>query len=76
MGCEEEARLTKILAKKSLELDAHSKSLQGRAKTIENLLENGHLEKAVRKARRVLDNHREICAVCNRGIAKRTDRSA
>jgi len=46
MGCEEEARLTQILAKKSLELDAHSKSLEGRAKTIENFLENGALEKA------------------------------
>jgi len=46
MGCEEEARLTQILAKKRLELDAHSKSLEGRAKTIENFLENGALEKA------------------------------
>ena len=76
MGCEEEARLTQILAKKSLELDAHSKSLEGRAKTIEDFLENGHLEKAMRKARRVLDNHRETCAVCNRGIAKRSDMRA
>ena len=70
MGCEEEARLTQILAKKRLELDAHSKSLEGRAKTIENFLENGVLEKAMRKARRALDNHRETCAVCNRGIPK------
>jgi hypothetical protein len=46
MGYEEEARLTQILAKKSLELDAHSKSLESRAKTIENFLENGALEKA------------------------------
>jgi len=76
MGCEEEARLKQILATKSLELDSHSKSLDGRAKTIENFLENGHLEKAVRKARRVLDYHREICAVCNRGIAKRSGMSA
>jgi hypothetical protein len=76
MGCEEEARLMQILEKKTLALDAHSKSLEGRAKTIENFLENGHLEKAVRKARRLLDNHREICAVCNRGIAKRSDMSA
>ena len=68
MVCEEEARLTQILAKKTLELDVHSKSLKGRAKTIENFLENGVLDKAVRKARRVLDNHRETCAVCNRGI--------
>ena len=76
MGCEEEARLTQILAKKSLELDAHSKSLEGRPKTIENFLENGVFEKAVRKARRVLDNHHEICAVCNRGIDKRSGMSA
>ena len=76
MGCEEEARLKQILAKKSLELDAHSKSLEGRAKTIENFLENGHLEKAVRKARRVLDYHREICVVCNRGRNKRSGMSA
>jgi hypothetical protein len=69
MSCEEEARLTQILAKKSLEFDSHSKSLEGRAKTIENFLENGVLEKAMRKARRALDNHRETCAVCNRGIA-------
>jgi hypothetical protein len=75
MGCEEEARLMQILAKKRLELDAHSKSLESRAKTIENFLENGVLEKAVRQARRVLDNHREICAVCNRGIAKRSGMS-
>ena len=46
MGCEEQARLTQILEKKSLEFDAHSKSLEGRAKTIENFLENGALEKA------------------------------
>jgi len=70
MGCEEQARLTQILEKKSLEFDAHSKSLEGRAKTIENFLENGVLEKAVRKARGVLNNHRETCAVCNRGIPK------
>ena len=76
MRCEDEARLTQILTKKTLELDVHSKSLEGRARTIENVLENGHLEKAVRKARRVLDNHRETCAVCNRGIAKRSDMTA
>ena len=46
MGYEEEARLTQIMAKKRLELDAHSKSLESRAKTIENFLENGALEKA------------------------------
>jgi hypothetical protein len=46
LSCEEEARLTQIMAKKRLELDAHSKSLESRAKTIENFLENGALEKA------------------------------
>jgi hypothetical protein len=70
MSCEQGAHLRQILTTKTRELDAHSKSLEGRAKTIENLLENGHLDKAVRKARRVLDNHRETCAECNRGVAK------
>jgi hypothetical protein len=76
MACEEEARLTQILATKSFELDAHSKSLKERAKTMENFLENGHLNKAVRKARRVLDNHLETCAACNREFAKRSDKTA
>ena len=38
MGYEEEARLTQILAKKSLELDAHSKSLGAAQKPLRTSL--------------------------------------